>query len=133
MAKKILLFLIISTTLFASQGDPQNSTDIVWRTINFVVFALILWYLTAKPIKNFLVGRSRRIADELQKVQDKLTETKEAKEKAMRELQNAKKTADEILELSKKENKIVNDSIAAQCEMDLKILEEHNIILNKVA
>lgn len=125
MAKKIFLFLIVSTTLFASQGEPQNSTDIVWRTINFVVFAAILWYLTAKPIKNFFVGRSERIADELKSVQDKLLRTKEARDQALKEVQNAKKIAEEILELSKKENRIVNESIAAQCEADIKILKEH--------
>lgn len=37
--------------LFASEGAE---TDIIQRTVNFVIFAGILWYLLAEKIKAFL-------------------------------------------------------------------------------
>jgi F-type H+-transporting ATPase subunit b len=130
MAKKIFLSLVILTGYaFAAQGGAHESTDIFWRTINFFLFVAILWYYTAKPIKNFFVGRTQKIANELQRVQEKLRETKSAKEKALESLRNSKKLAEEIVETAKKENKLINDSILEQCTADMKILAEHNISL----
>ncbi len=129
MIKKILFLLLASTSVFASEINTINSTDIVWRTINFIVFAIIIWYLTANPVKNYLTGRTKKIADELQKVQDKINETKMAKDEAEQKLQNAKELTKEIVELSKKETKVILDSIISQNKADMIVLDEQNRLL----
>lgn len=120
---------MMSTSIFASDMNTINSTDIVWRTINFIVFAVILWYLTANPVKNYLLGRTKKIADNLEKVQGRIAQTKLVKEEAEQDLQKAKELATEILELSKEEIKIIVNSISMQCEIDIKMLDEHNSAL----
>ena len=129
MSRIILMVLMASTYALASENGAQHSTDIVWRTINFLVFAGIVWYFVAEPAKSYFAGRSKSIADELQKVQEKLSESKTAKEKALQGLHEAEKLAKEILENGKKENKILHDSIMNQCSNDLEIISKQNVNL----
>lgn len=129
MSRIILLMLMVSTYALASENGAEHTTDILWRTINFLVFAGIVWYFVAEPAKNYFLSRSKSIADELQKVQDKLNESKIAKEKALQKINDAEKLAKEILENSKKENKVVHDAIMSQCNADLEIIAKQNIAL----
>ena len=122
-AKTILILLTLSGFAFASEGTSA-STDILPRTVNFLIFASILYYLLADHIKNFFKGRSASIATQLESVQAKLKEAKEEKEKAQRELENAKKLAKEIVEIAKKEGKILSEKIKENLEEELKVLEK---------
>ncbi len=131
MRRILLSLLMISACAVASEtgAEAGSGTDIVQRTVNFLIFAGILYYLLADPIKNYFVGRTQGIADELQKVQDKLRESKEQKEAAQQKIEEAHKFAEQLLETSKKENKIINDRIMAQCENDLENLQKQNASL----
>lgn len=120
MIKILLLPLMVSTYALASSGE--GDTDIVYRTVNFVLFAGLIWYLIAEPAKAYFKGRSQGIADELQKVKDRLKESDNLKKEALAKVNEAKKFASELQETSKKENKILNDNIMAQCEKDLENL-----------
>lgn len=122
--------LMASTYALASEtGAAEHSTDIMWRTINFIVFAGIVWYFVAEPAKNYFTGRSQSIADELSKVQEKLNESKAAKENALQKVQDAEKLAKEILESAKKENKVLNDTIMNQCNSELEIVSKQNVAI----
>ncbi len=121
MGKILAVLLALSTLVFAADG---SHTDIVQRTVNFVLFAGILWYLLAKPTKNFFANRSAGIANELKSVQNKLNESVQKKKDALAKISEAEKLAVEILEGAKKESKILNDSILEQCENDLENLEK---------
>lgn len=122
MNKILLLLLTVSTYALASGGE--GGTDIVQRTVNFALFSGLVWYLVAEPAKNFFVGRSQAIADELQKVQDKLKETANLKKEATAKVSGAKKFAKELSVTAKKENKILNDNIMVQCDSDLEIISK---------
>lgn len=117
MIKILLLSLMVSTYALASGGE--GGTDIVQRTVNFALFAGLIWYLIAEPAKTFFKGRSQGIADELQKVKDRLKESDDLKKEALAKVKEAEKFAADLQESSKKENKILNDSIMAQCDKDL--------------
>jgi len=125
MGKIILIMLTISTYAFAS-GAEHAGSDIVQRTVNFFLFAGLVWYLIAEPVKNFFTGRSKGIADELSKVQDKLNASIALKKDALAKITDAEKFAQELAESSKKENKIINDNIMKQCDTDLITLEKGN-------
>lgn len=129
--KKILLsLLLVSVSLMASGHEGSDAgTDIVQRTVNFLIFAGIIWYLLAEPVKNYFGGRSQGIADELQKVQDKLSESKQAKEAAETKLTDAKKLAEEIIESATKEGKVLNEKILTQCNADMENLQKQGIAL----
>ncbi|MBL0707632.1 MAG: F0F1 ATP synthase subunit B [Sulfurimonas sp.] len=129
MSKILLLITILSTCALASGGTNSGETDIVARTVNFLLFAGLLWYLVAEPAKNYFAARSKGIADELQKVQDKLNESINLKNDALNKISEAKKFAEELIIISKKENKILNDNIMIQCESDLENIGKQNISL----
>ena len=127
MIKIFLALFIASASVFASGGAAEGGTDIVPRTINFLIFAGIIWYLISEPVKNFFVGRSRGIADELNKVQVKLRESKEAKEAALQKVEDAKILALEIIAGAEKEKKILSGTVMKQCDADLENLAKQNV------
>ncbi len=128
MSRIIVLMLMISTIALAS--DTENAgTDIVQRTVNFLLFVGLIWYLVAEPVKNYFASRSQAIADEMKKVQDKLKETGALKKEALAKITDAEKFAEELALNSKKENKIINDNIIAQCDVDLEILSKQQVVL----
>ena len=124
MSKILLPLLFISVSLLANEHAAEAGTDIVQRTVNFVIFAGIIWYLLAEPVKNFFGGRSQDIADELQKVQDRLKESKQAKEAAEAKVSEAGKLAEEIIATASKEGKILNEKILKQCDGDLETMSK---------
>jgi len=119
VSRILLLIMMISTYALASSGAESGGTDIVQRTVNFLLFFGLIWYLVAEPAKNYFAARSQGIADELQKVQDRLNESVNLKKDALSKISEAEKFAEELVAASKKENKILNDSIMLQCESDL--------------
>ena len=74
--KHIFLMAMIAVVTFASEHAPvaEVETDIIQRTVNFLIFAGIVYYLIAEPVKAYFTGRTQGIADELEKVQNRLKE-----------------------------------------------------------
>jgi len=128
MGKILLIMLMISTYAFASGAEGAES-DIVQRTVNFILFTALIWYLVAEPVKNYFSSRSQGIADELQKVQDKLNESVNLKKDALEKITEAEKFAEELIATSKKENKLLNDNVMQQCDQDLSNLEKQHAVL----
>jgi F-type H+-transporting ATPase subunit b len=112
---------MLTTYAMASEAGHEG-TDILQRSVNFVIFAGLVWYLIAEPARNYFTSRSQSIADELQKVQDRLNESITLKKEALGKISEAEKFVEELKEASKKENKLLNDAIMSQCEVDLGIL-----------
>ena len=106
MNKIILLVVMISTYALASEVGHEGATDIVQRTVNFLLFAGLVWYLVGEPVKNYFASRSQSIADELKKVQDRLDESIALKKDALAKISDAEKFASELSVLAKKENKL---------------------------
>ena len=127
---KLLLTLISLSVVALASGHAEGAeahTDIVARTINFLIFAGIVYYLIADPVKEFFAGRSQAIADEQNKVKEKLEESKREKEAALQEVEEANKFAEELKGSAKKENKILNDAIMAQCDVELENIEKQSL------
>lgn len=121
MSMKTFLFFCVLAPLglFASSAAGEVETDIVERIINFVMFVGILYYLLANRIKEFFVQRKDDIASELEKVQQRLKETKKLKEEAESKLQNAKKMAEEIVASAKKEAVLIREKAEETKKQDL--------------
>lgn len=128
---RILVTLLAMSTIALASSAEGGSTDIIQRTVNFLLFAGLVWYLVAEPIKAYFNTRSESVADELKKVQDKLNETIALKKEALAKISDAEKFAEELIVSSKKENKVINDNIMLQCEADLVILGKQNISLTE--
>ncbi len=132
MSRILVLLLMISTYALASETG-HSETDIVQRTVNFLLFAGVVWYLVGEPAKNYFASRSQAIADELKKVQERLDESVALKKEALAKISDAEKFAEDLVVSSKKENKIINDHIMAQCETDLETLVKQGVISRNFA
>jgi F-type H+-transporting ATPase subunit b len=126
MGKIVITVLMLSAYLFGSDAAVEGSTDIVQRTVNFLVFAGILYYLLADPIKNYFGGRSSGIANDLEKVQERLRESKRLKETAELKIEDATRFVNELVEITRKECKILSDKVMAQCDLDVDVMQKQN-------
>jgi len=120
--KKLAILTLISAAAFASEAAAH--TDIIPRTINFLIFVAILWYLAGNKIVNFFRQRRENIAKKFQEIEEKLKESKARKEALKAELENAKIKAKEIVENAKKEAELLEAKIKAQTEEEIKILQK---------
>ena len=122
--KKILLasLLLSPLALFASGNGTE--TDIVPRTVNFLIFLGIVYYLLADKIKIFLSDRTKSIQSELDKVKATLEESKQKVTDAEAELEKAKKIAEELVVDAQSSLKDIERNILAGYESDIKHLNK---------
>jgi F-type H+-transporting ATPase subunit b len=124
MKRMLLLGLaIVPVALFANEGAVE--TDIVQRTVNFIIFAGILWYILADKIKAFFAERSLSIQAELDKVQDTLKASQEKVKDAQKKLEEAKKLAIEIVEGAKADIDSVKQKVATAVDSDIANLNKN--------
>ena len=124
MKRMLLLGLaIVPVALFANEGAVE--TDIVQRTVNFIIFAGILWYLLADKIKAFFAERSLSIQAELDKVQDTLKASQDKVTDAQKKLAEAKKIATEIVEGAKADVDSVKQKVATAVDSDIANLNKN--------
>ncbi|WP_456470866.1 F0F1 ATP synthase subunit B [Caminibacter sp.] len=121
---KKLLLVLSGVALFANEA-ANGGTDIIPRTINFLIFVALLWYLVGDKIKRFFAERRESIARKFQEIEEKLKESKAKKEALKAELEEAKKLAEEIIKTAKKEAELVESKIKAQVEEEITLLQKH--------
>lgn len=118
---RLFLLTILSFCSFLGASEVNIAdTDMVARVINFVIFAVILWFLVAKRAKAFFGERRNKIADRLIEVQEKLKSAKNSKEQALRKLEDAKERAAEIVANAKKESYMIAQKIEEQSSIDIE-------------
>lgn len=122
---KIFYLFFFPALLFASEVNIAD-TDIIERTINFAIFVVILWYLSANKIKQALKDRQKSIANQLNAVQDKLSQSRLKKEEALKALEETKQKAQEIILNAKKEAEIIASNINKQCATDIEIINRNH-------
>ncbi len=123
--KRILLLglALAPVALFASQGAVE--TDIVQRTVNFIIFAAILWYLIADKIKAFFANRTLSIQAELDKVQETLKASQDKVTDAQKKLEEARKLAAEIIESAKADIDSVKQKVTIAVDADITNLNRN--------
>jgi len=116
------ILALFSLSLFASEHGGE--TDIVERTFNFLVFAGIVYYLVAEPLKSFLTGRTISIENEFKQNEIKLEESKSAKNEAEETLAKAKRDAGIIVSDAKKEAQLVANKLENNFQNDIETIEK---------
>ena len=102
--------------------SPEKIQDMIWRTVNFVVFAAIMIKLLAKPAKNFFAQRSQGVAQSLEDL--------EAKKAAA---QAAVKEAEVRLDAVAKEREAILQQYLAEGENEkAKILDKANAVAERL-
>ncbi len=122
--KKWLLFMFAVISLNASEA-VSTGTDIVARTINFLIFAGILWYLVGDKVKTFFENRKNEIATKFQEAERILEESKKEKEELEAKVKEAKLKAEEMIETAKKEANLVSEKILNSAKEEINIKRKH--------
>jgi len=123
--KKALLIALLSAVAFASEAAATGGTDIVARTINFLIFVAILWYLVGNKAIAFFKNRKEEIANKFQEIENRLKEAKNRETALKTQLEEAKIKATEIIEDSKKEAEHIYNSILEETKAELEMLDKH--------
>lgn len=121
--KQSYLFLFIPFLLLASESSG-NGYDILPRVLNFTLFAAILYYFIANPIKNAYRARINAIAARLDSVQQKLKDSKAKKDEALRKVEEAKNAANGLVETAKKEALMLAEKVKNETKQELLNLEK---------
>ena len=115
--KKYFYLLAVPVVLFAAEGE--HNYDIVAITINFLLFAGILYYFIANPIKNAYKGRINAIEGRLTAVRNKVLEAEKRVEKAKNGVEEARERAKVLVEIGKKEANQAVARIQADAQNEL--------------
>ena len=135
MKKIALLSLLVVPAILMASGHAEAETtryfaqtgresDFFPRIINFSIFAALLYYLAANPIKAFFKARKEGIASQLKEIEEKLQAAKDEKKEAQARLNESEKKADQIIKDAKKEAVILAQKIAEANENDLNAMSK---------
>ncbi len=105
-----------------------SQTDIIERSLNFLLFVGILWYFLAKKLRSFLHAKSLEISKRLEEIQAQLKVSKENKKKLLKELEQAKEKAELIVSDANKEAYAITQKYELQTKIDVE-----NLIKNSKA
>ncbi|MDX9742960.1 MAG: F0F1 ATP synthase subunit B [Arcobacteraceae bacterium] len=126
MKKKWLFMIAIFLPAILFAGENVQ-TDIVPRTVNFLIFIAIIYYLLADKLKIYFDERSQSIQSQLDEVQKKLEESKRKMELARAEFEQAKEIANEFVKDSIADVNSIKNKIAKSYENDMaNLLKSYN-------
>lgn len=134
----IVALLLAPIMVLATSGhhvDPESTkyfkltgrVDDFWqRVINFSIFAALLYYLAANPIKAFFKGRREGIAKRFKDIEEKLNASKDAAKKAEENLVANQAKAEELKKDSVVEGAILAENIAKKNAETLESMEKQS-------
>jgi F-type H+-transporting ATPase subunit b len=98
---------------------PEKITDLLWRTINFAVFAGILGYLLFKkfPVKDFFAKRSQEIAQTLSELEARKAAAALALKEAEERLAQVAAEREQIIQQFREEGELEKAKIIEKAEM----------------
>lgn len=131
MKKIVLLSLLVVPAILLASGHADGETsryfaqtgresDYFPRIVNFTIFAALLYYLAANPIKNFFKERKEGIAKQLREIEEKLQAAKNEKKEAQARLSESEKKAEQIIVDAKKEAVLLANKIVESNQNDLE-------------
>ena len=125
--KKVLLTLLSITPLVLFANDHEVHTDIVERSVNFFIFAAILYYLLADKMKTFFGDRTKSIQAELDKAQEMIKESQKRVDDAKKEVEKSKAIAEELIASANGDIESIKNKINDAVEQEIKVLGKVSI------
>jgi len=127
----IALMLVVPALLVASgsangqyEALTGRTNDYYQRIFNFAIFAGILYYLLANPIKEFFKGRQEGIANQLKEIEAKLQASRDLQKEAEARVVESKAKAVEIVDTAHKEAVILKTKIEEKNKNEIEILHK---------
>ncbi|MBU1669029.1 F0F1 ATP synthase subunit B [bacterium] len=137
----LIATVLVPSLVLASGAEHHDITmfnsDFFYRVFNFAIFAGLLYYLAAHPIKAFFTGRTEGIANQLKEIEEKLEASKKDRLAAEENVVKAEEKAKEIVIDANNEAKMLSANIAEKNENTLTLLvkqsEEKKVLESKKA
>ena len=127
----ITTVLLVPTLVLASGTEHHDITmtnsDFFYRVLNFSLFAGILYSLIANPIKDYFVGRTEGIANQLEEIEEKLQASKNERLAAEENVVKSEIKSKEIVSDAENEAKILSDNIADKNSIALVLLDKQAV------
>ncbi len=123
----LIATVLVPSLVLAGHGEHHATmfdSDFLYRVLNFSIFAGLLYYLAANPIKAFFVGRSEGIANQLEEIEAKLQASKNERLVAEENLVKAQEKAKGLVADAANEAKVLVTNIAEKNTALLSQLEK---------
>jgi F-type H+-transporting ATPase subunit b len=117
---KLLLFAFTICFSFANGDMDISQTDIIPRSINFIIFVAIAYYLLKDKISDFISQRIKSIVKQQERVQNILNESRQEKEMAKKRVLDAEALALKMQKSAEDELVLIRKSIQDNTENDIK-------------
>jgi len=111
-----------------------NGTLFTFQLINFIVVALVLWYLILKPLTSKLEERQKRIEDSLKNAEEVDKNLKESQQKYQDKIDEAKVEANKIVKFSQSEAQKAGEQMKDKAKVEIEglvIQAKKNITIEK--
>lgn len=110
----------------AAGGEVHNSWLAVdtWKTLNFAVLAIALFFLGRKPAKTFFSSRRKQISDEIKDLEQKKADAEKQLAEYQARFKNLDQESKQILEDYIKQGEKAKERIIAQAEAQAAKLED---------
>lgn len=89
----------------------KELVDLLWRVLNFLIFAAILYFAAAKPIRNFLAGRIDDIKKELGDAEKSKEDAEKRLADHLKRVDNLEAEVKDLCETLRKEGEVERDRI----------------------
>ncbi|MEW6388002.1 MAG: ATP synthase F0 subunit B [Thermodesulfobacteriota bacterium] len=97
--------------------SPAMVTDLIWRTVNFLIFAAILVKLVSRPAKEFFAKRSQDIALSLKDLEEQKAAAAQALKEAEAQLAQVAAEREKIIRQYQAEGEAEKAKILEKAEM----------------
>lgn len=133
MKKIVLLSLLVVPAILLASGNAEETRyfmqtgreyDFLPRLVNFTIFAGLLYYILAVPVKTFFKERSASIAKQLNEIEIKLQSAKDEKKEAQTRLTSSEAKAKEIVVDARAEAILLAEKIILANENELALLDK---------
>ncbi len=125
----VVLVMTVAIT-YAAGGEEGHSTgksewiDFTWRMVNFILLVWFLWWLLAKRIKNYFVGRRESIKTSLEEARIMREEAEKKFQEYSEKVEQATEEIDNIVEMIKAQGISEKERILEEARKTAAKLEE---------
>ncbi|MCF8054168.1 MAG: F0F1 ATP synthase subunit B [Deltaproteobacteria bacterium] len=121
----IIFFVVFALTSPAFASGGIGDTDIIWRTVNFLVLVGLLYYFLADKVRHFFSERREGIKHSLEKADEERKEAKNMYSTYSEKIEKASGEIEKIAESIKTQGTAERDKIIAEAvKMAQKIKED---------
>jgi len=123
------LFLFLASIACASGGgegghDGKKMFEFIWKTLDFVVLAGLLYWMLAAKIKEFFAGRRQDIKDSLENAARQKSEAEVKYKEYSEKIEKASAEIDGIFEMIKTQGVAEKQKLVEEAEKAAKKIKE---------